>query len=417
MPKLITSETEKKNLRWDAKRKLWVGWQIDIYVNQGPGRRLKRYRTTYPTETDARTAESRLRVKSENIRLGIETPDAGRRRITLKEVFEKRLAEIPEERRRKFIKRILEYFLALLPPGVYLEDLRTADFSLYETTRAKEKTVQRDAFITPQTIHREMTEISAAVRRAPVFFRELEAWVCPPIRRPKITDSRRERVITEAEKKALIEYFARPRARTENDEQHSKRVRTGHEFEFACLTSSRRKEVAKLKWSDYFPDRDLLRITRWKTIKSKKQSVTQFSPLPVRVREILELRRAESTGEYIFSESGEISYGYLQALKTACKKLSIPYGRFTDGGLIFHDTRHTFVTTLIENNTDIETARELSGLSREMILRYAHSSPEKKRRAIESLDGDRRREKLRIIFEKIQNKEIDFEQFLFELNA
>jgi integrase len=52
----------------------------------------------------------------------------------------------------------------------------------------------------------------------------------------------------------------------------------------------------------------------------------------------------------------------LKSLKLACEKLGIKYGRFTDGGLIFHDTRHTFVSSLLADDIDLETTRELAGL-------------------------------------------------------
>jgi hypothetical protein len=73
-------------------------------------------------------------------------------------------------------------------------------------------------------------------------------------------------------------------------------------------------------------------------------------------------------------------------MKLACKKLDIPYGRYTEGGMIFHDTRHTFVSNLLENEVDLETTRDLAGLSRDMILRYAHTSAMSKRKAADVLD-------------------------------
>ena len=154
----------------------------------------------------------------------------------------------------------------------------------------------------------------------------------------------------------------------------------------AWLTGSRRKEVVRLKRTDYFPDQDKLVIKRWKTIKTKKDSYSIFQPVPDRVRELLDIRTRLNHSEYFFSRDGRDSQGYLASLKLACGKLGIKYGRFTEGGLIFHDARHTFVSMLLEDDIDLETTRELAGLSREMVLRYAHSMPQAKRKAAMSLN-------------------------------
>lgn len=42
---------------------------------------------------------------------------------------------------------------------------------------------------------------------------------------------------------------------------------------------------------------------------------------------------------------------------------------------------------VVDAGTDIETTRDLAGLSREMVLRYAHSTPASKRRAAAVIDG------------------------------
>lgn len=404
-------------MRWDARRRAWVGWQIDVYVNQGPGKKPKRHRPTFPSETDAKSAENRLRVKSENIRLGIEKPEAGIKYITVKDVLEKHLETITEKKRKQFAKRIFEYFLELLPVGIYINELTPPDLSLYEKNRALDLTARKTP-VKPESIDREITEISAALHGAPARFKELQNWVCPPFPRPVITDTRRERTFSPGEVERIITYLARARETGEAAKKYNERILTAQEIEFALLTSSRRKEVVRVKWTDYFPEQDLLLITRWKTMKTKDASVTAFSPVPRRVHEILAARKKLTAGLYIFSGNGEVSYyRYIRDLKETCGHLGIPYGRHTEGGLIFHDARHTFVSNLLKNKVDLETARELAGLSRETILRYAHSSPEQKRAAVEILDGARRRSTLKEIFEKVKGGEMDYDQFFAELTG
>ena len=58
-------------------------------------------------------------------------------------------------------------------------------------------------------------------------------------------------------------------------------------------------------------------------------------------------------------------------LSGACKKASILYGRFKDGGFIFHDLRHSFVTRLRKAGVQEGVIMQITGHStREMFDRY-----------------------------------------------
>ena len=53
----------------------------------------------------------------------------------------------------------------------------------------------------------------------------------------------------------------------------------------------------------------------------------------------------------------------------------------------FHDMRHTFATGLVLAGADLVTVKELMGhADLSMTIRYAHPTPESKRRVVDMLD-------------------------------
>jgi integrase len=411
MIKLKEFREKESGTQYSSDRKCWIGYMVDMRSGK------KRYRSgPFPTKKKAEDYVDELKLGQRYKRAGLKYATRKPSDIRFKELIEKRLEDLGDSKRKELVSRVLNYLLDIAGEYVRVTEISYQHLKEFNKRRAAETTVGRGTPIAEATIDREMTEISSTLKLAGEYFEELEEWQPPKIPRLKLADIRRDRRIWPAEQLALIEHFARPREPNESDGQYFDRILIGHSFEFALLTSSRRKEVVKLKRSDYRPKQDELRIVRWKTIRSKKQSLSIFSPVPRRVREILELRiKLDPKSEYFFSRAGKDSYGYLKAMKLACSKLDIPYGRFTDGGIIFHDTRHTFISTLLEEGVDLETTRDLAGLSRDMILRYAHSSPGSKRRAAAVIDrnadfGDIQKQLLDL-YEKVQKGTVDAAQF------
>ena len=62
---------------------------------------------------------------------------------------------------------------------------------------------------------------------------------------------------------------------------------------------------------------------------------------------------------------------FTRSLQSACKKAEIEYGRFVEGGFIFHDLRHTFNTNMRKADIAETVIMKITGHStREMFRRY-----------------------------------------------
>jgi len=92
--------------------------------------------------------------------------------------------------------------------------------------------------------------------------------------------------------------------------------------------------------------------------------------------------RKNPEGPYIFcNKDGKPFTSVWKSFSTALKKSGIKNFRF-------HDCRHSFASHLVMSGVDLNTVRELLGhRTLEMTLRYAHLSPDHKRRAVELLTG------------------------------
>lgn len=81
------------------------------------------------------------------------------------------------------------------------------------------------------------------------------------------------------------------------------------------------------------------------------------------------------------SKTDERLKNIYKAFKAACKKIGLP-------DLRFHDLRHTTATLMVTDGIDLVTVKDILGHSKiEMTMRYAHPTPENKRRAVAVLEA------------------------------
>jgi integrase len=82
------------------------------------------------------------------------------------------------------------------------------------------------------------------------------------------------------------------------------------------------------------------------------------------------------------------------ALKAACERAGIPYGRNVPNGITFHSLRHSFGSLVQQTQRDIRITQQLMNhKSIQMTERYTHSRSEAKMGAVNSLDWDLHNEK------------------------
>lgn len=75
------------------------------------------------------------------------------------------------------------------------------------------------------------------------------------------------------------------------------------------------------------------------------------------------------------------------SLQNACKKAGIPYGRYVEGGVTFHDLRHSFVTNMRRAGVPEKVLMSITGhKTREMQDRYDKAGDDEKALAVKAMD-------------------------------
>ena len=143
----------------------------------------------------------------------------------------------------------------------------------------------------------------------------------------------------------------------------------------ALSTGMRKGEILNLRWSDIdFADCYIY-------IKESKSNVMRKIPMNSVI--VVALKNIKRENDFVFpgprksKQYSDIFYPF----KQACKKAGIK-------DLRFHDLRHTAATLMVTGGVDLVTVKEILGHSSiEQTMRYAHPTPENKRKAVNVLAG------------------------------
>jgi integrase len=147
--------------------------------------------------------------------------------------------------------------------------------------------------------------------------------------------------------------------------------------EFDINTGLRKGELFSLKWNDIDLHNKLL------TVKNTKNYEDRVVPLNDIALNVLCRIPRQLRSEYVFTtpstEQGSQITDIKKSFKTALQKAGIKDFRF-------HDLRHTFASHLVMAGVDLTTVKELLGHKDiKMTLRYAHLSPNHRKRGVDML--------------------------------
>jgi integrase len=115
--------------------------------------------------------------------------------------------------------------------------------------------------------------------------------------------------------------------------------------DFGFWTGMRRGEIINLTWDKVDLKNRLIHLTAEDTKEGKAKTVPMAQPLRKALVSLPKrLQAAGRDNHVVLFRNRPIKGDMRAALKTACKKAGISYGRKAVNGFIFHDLRHTFAT-------------------------------------------------------------------------
>ena len=141
----------------------------------------------------------------------------------------------------------------------------------------------------------------------------------------------------------------------------------------ALNTGMRKGEILHLRSHDVDLDNQFFFLKQTKSNKPRKIPMSGF------VTDVL--RSIKRTGEFLFANpnTGKPLSDLQTPFKAACRRAGI-------SDLRFHDLRHTAATYMVIGGIDLVTVKEILGHATiQMTMRYAHPTPENKRKAVEVL--------------------------------
>jgi len=247
-------------------------------------------------------------------------------------------------------------------------DIKTTDLENLQEKRKKED-------LKPKTIDHEIETMKRVIWKA---FRDdkVSGYVLKAFQNVKklckAHSNRRERVLTPAEFRKLHD----------SAEKHLQGI-----LSMGYWTGMRKGEIIGLTW-----DKVNLK-ERTITLKPEDTKDREARVIPIGdelFKSLSKIVRALHD-DHVFLYNGKpILQRFETAMKSACEGAGLTWGREVEGGLIFHDLRHTFVTDMRKAGVERTVTMAVTGHAiRDMNERYDTVDTGDKQAAIKKLEGIR----------------------------
>lgn len=156
-------------------------------------------------------------------------------------------------------------------------------------------------------------------------------------------------------------------------------------FEFAYLVGVRKGQLARTTWAHLNTESWVLTWKDPRQVKNRQPHEIALDGRPLDIiRRRYEARKARGdlSCPYIFDRDGEPIGDFKRAWASASRRAGLPVGR-KNGGYVFHNTRHTAVTNLVNAGVPAHEAMGVSGhRTRAVFDRYSIKLHEQTRGAL-----------------------------------
>ena len=144
---------------------------------------------------------------------------------------------------------------------------------------------------------------------------------------------------------------------------------------FALLTGLRRANILNLRWSQIDTEKEIIVISG----TEMKNGETHVVHLSKTMLSVINAQKGKND-KYVFTYRGKPMKRINRAYKNALTRAGI-------SDYSFHDNRHTWASTLIQNGVSIYELQTMGAWKdSEMVKRYAHLAPEKLKKNAEIAD-------------------------------
>ena len=135
-------------------------------------------------------------------------------------------------------------------------------------------------------------------------------------------------------------------------------------------TGMRKGEILKLTWNKVDLNERLIKLQATDTKDKQARLIPICDELYDILRDLPNRIHSAGKNKRVFLYKGNPIKAFTRSLTTACKDAGIKYGRFVEGGFIFHDLRHTYNTMMRKSGVDETVIMAITGHStREMFDR------------------------------------------------